>query len=173
NDPLGSPAHHERVRGPEVEQTYGRAREVCLRAGETPRRFPARAGGSELALPWGFAMLAGALGKARRPEEALNVLDEALAVSSKTGDQSYEAEIYRLKGELSASSRAQNRTEAESCFRRAIEIARRQQAKSWELRAVTSMSRLLRRQGNFGKDREEPIHDLRGSPLSIPGGALS
>src|SRR5262249_43473770 len=44
---------------------------------------------------------------------------------------------------------------------------------SWELRAVTSMSRLLRRQGNFGKDREEPIHDLRGSPLSIPGGALS
>jgi predicted ATPase len=50
-------------------------------------------------------------------------------------------------------SRAENRSEAESCFRRAIEIARRQKAKSWELRAVTSLSRLLQQQGKKDEGR--------------------
>ena len=52
-----------------------------------------------------------------------------------------------------ACSRAENRAEAESCFRRAIEIARRQQAKSWELRTVTSLSRLLQEQGKKDEAR--------------------
>ena len=59
------------------------------------------------------------MGNERRAEEALNVLAEALAVASQNGDQMYEAEIYRIKGELlRASSRGENRREAESCFRR-------------------------------------------------------
>jgi predicted ATPase len=111
-----------------------------------------RAGGSELALPWGLALLAEASGTKRGVEEALNVLAEALTVSNKNGDLMYEAEIYRLKGELLLAS-AENRTEAESCFRRAIEIARRQQAKSWELRAVMSLSRLWQRQGKKDEAR--------------------
>jgi len=113
-----------------------------------------RAGGTELALPWGLALLAEALGNESRGEEALNVLNEALALSSKNGDQIWDAEIYRLKGELLlASSRAENRSEAESCFCSAIEIARRQQAKSGELRAVTSLSRLLKKQGKKDEAR--------------------
>jgi predicted ATPase/DNA-binding IscR family transcriptional regulator len=108
----------------------------------------------ELALTWGLALLAETLGNESRAEEALNVLAEALAVSSENGEQFYEAEIYRLKGELLlATPRAENRSEAESCFRRAIEIARRQHAKSWELRAVTSLSRLLQKQGKKDEAR--------------------
>jgi tetratricopeptide (TPR) repeat protein len=114
-----------------------------------------KAGGAESAgVTWVLAVLAEALGNKSRPEEALNVLVEALTVSRKNGEQIYEAEIYRLKGELLlASSRDNNRSEAESCFRRAIEIARQQQAKSWELRAVTSLSRLLRKQGKKDETR--------------------
>jgi class 3 adenylate cyclase/predicted ATPase len=113
-----------------------------------------KSGGTEVALPWGLALLAEALGNNSQAEEALNVLAEALAVASKNGDLMYEAEIYRLKGELLlASSRGENRREAESCFRRAIEIARRQGAKSWELRAVTSLSRLLQEQGQNDEAR--------------------
>jgi predicted ATPase len=113
-----------------------------------------RAGGTELSLPWGLALLAEALGNENQGEEALNVLGEALAVSRANGDLMYEAEIYRLKGELLASSGAEDRGEAESCFRRAIEIARGQQAKSWELRAVTSLARLLQKQAKENEARE-------------------
>jgi predicted ATPase len=114
----------------------------------------ARAGGAEMAASWILALLAEAHGKAGEIEEALNVLAEALAVVSSNGEHVYEAEIYRLKGELLfASSRAE--TEAEKCFRRAIDIARRQQAKSWELRAVTSLSRLLQKQG-----KKEEAHQM-------------
>ena len=78
-----------------------------------------------------------------------------IALSSKNGEQIYEAEIHRLEGELLlASSRAETRTEAEGCFRHAIEIARRQQAKSWELRAVISPSRLLKSQGKKDEARQ-------------------
>jgi predicted ATPase len=67
----------------------------------------------------------------------------------------YEAETYRLKGELLlGSSSAENRTEAEGCFRRAIGIARRQQAKSWELRAATSLGPLLQKQGKEEEARQ-------------------
>ncbi len=114
-----------------------------------------KAGVADLGLPWGLALLAEASGNKSGAEEALNVLAEALAVSNKNGVQIYRAEIYRLKGELLlVSSRAENRSEAESCFRRAIEIARRQQAKSWELRAVTSLARLLRYQGKKEEARQ-------------------
>ena len=105
-------------------------------------------------MPWGLALLAEANGKGGQAEEALNVLGEALAIATKNGERRYEAEIYRLKGELLlASSRAENRSEAESCFCSAIEIARRQQAKSGELRAVTSLSRLLKKQGKKDEAR--------------------
>jgi predicted ATPase len=113
-----------------------------------------KAGGVENALPWALGLLAEALGNKNRAEEALNVLAEALAVSRKTGDQWYDEEIYRLKGELLlASSRAENPSEAESCFRHAIDVARRQSAKSLELRTTTSLSRLLDKQGRRDEAR--------------------
>ena len=77
-------------------------------------------------------------------------------VTGKTGERFYEAELYRLKGELTLKAKAersQNKSqaslesEAEECFHQAIEIAQRQGAKSLELRAVMSLSRLWQQQG--------------------------
>jgi predicted ATPase len=74
-------------------------------------------------------------------EEALVTIAEALAALSETGERAFEAEVYRTEGEvLLANSKAK---QAEQSFGKAIEIARRQSAKSWELRATTSLARLL------------------------------
>jgi predicted ATPase len=86
--------------------------------------------------------------KLGRVEEGLAVVAEALAASERTGECFCEAELYRLRGDLLLGRDAQTaestvKGEAEACFRRALEIARRQQAKSWELRATTSIARLL------------------------------
>ena len=80
----------------------------------------------------------------------------------KTGERYYEAELYRLKGELTLQSKVQGlrfkvqslESEAEDCFRKAITIARRQSAKSWELRAVMSLARLWQQQGKKKKARQ-------------------
>jgi predicted ATPase len=94
-----------------------------------------------------------AYGRVEKIKEGLAVLAEALDIVSRTGERWYEAELYRLKGELTlAQSRVQGlasgvSTEAEECFLTAIEIARKQQAKSLDLRAVMSLSRLWQRQG--------------------------
>jgi class 3 adenylate cyclase/predicted ATPase len=113
-----------------------------------------RAGGTEMGLPYGLALLVEALENESQAEEALTVLGEARALAAKNGDLMYHAEINRLRGELLLNlSPEENRVEAESCFRSAIEIARPQQAKSWELRAVTSLSRLLQKQGKNDEAR--------------------
>ncbi len=113
-----------------------------------------RATGAEVCSSYNLGVLAEAYGKWRRAEEGLGVLSDALALmASKTGDLFYEAELYRLKGELmlqqagvqEIASAVEN--EAERCFLRAIDIARHQQAKSLELRAVRNLARLLARQG--------------------------
>jgi tetratricopeptide (TPR) repeat protein len=81
---------------------------------------------------------------ARRPEEGLRAISKGLQMLEGGGPHSEEAELYRLKGELLLLQNAEAQTEAESCFRQAVEIARSQQAKSWELRATMSLARLLR-----------------------------
>jgi predicted ATPase len=81
------------------------------------------------------------------------VLAEALATVNKNGEHRWEAELFRLKGELllaqeSKEQRAKSRAqEAEECFWKAMEIARHQQAKSLELRTAVSLARLWRQQG--------------------------
>ena len=98
-------------------------------------------------------MLAEAYGKVGQTEEGLSLLAEALALVDKTGERYPEAELYRLKGELTLQSEIQElesrAREAEACFHKAIEIARKQQAKSLELRAVMSLSRLWQQQGKY------------------------
>ncbi len=117
-----------------------------------------QAKGAEAGRPLYLAMLAEAYGKVGQAKEGLSALSEALTLVNKTEERYYEAELYRLKGELSLQSRqvkaSQNKsevtnpqTEAEVCFLKALEIARRQQAKSLELRAVMSLSRLWQQQG--------------------------
>src|SRR5262249_989950 len=111
--------------------------------------------------------LAEVYGKVGQAEEGLLVLDEALAVIDNTGERFYEAEVYRLKGELivQQESREQgarspeqgggsSEQEAEACFQKAIAIAQQQQAKSWELRATMSLARLWRQQGKRQAARE-------------------
>ena len=83
------------------------------------------------------------------------MVTEALAAVVQTGERFCEGELWQLKGELSLQSRSpasgvqnpQLEAEAEVCFHQAIEIARRQEAKSLELRATVSLSRLWQRQG--------------------------
>jgi len=96
----------------------------------------------------------------RQAEEGLSVVAEALITVNKTGEREYKAELYRLKGELTLESKVQGseskvEEEAEECFHKAIEVARRQEAKSWELRAATSLARLWQQQGK--KDEAQQL----------------
>jgi predicted ATPase len=103
--------------------------------------------GAKVIRPYGLALLAAASAKAGRREEGLTLLAEALAVINDTGERRWEAELYRLQGELLLARATGQDTEAETCFRQALDIARRQQAKSWELRAAMSLARLWQRRG--------------------------
>ena len=82
------------------------------------------------------------------------MLAEALAEVHNTGLCYCEAELYRLKGELLLQQAAGCDGEAEACFRQALDVARRQQAKSWELRAAMSLARLWQQQGKRAEARE-------------------
>jgi len=106
-----------------------------------------RVRGSEVALTYFLALLAESYGKVGQAEEGIAVLTEALDTAQKTGECFYQAELYRLKGELLLLLSQENNNEAEGCFRQAMDIARRQGAKSLELRATTSLSRLLKSKG--------------------------
>jgi predicted ATPase len=87
-------------------------------------------------------------------EEGLRLLAEALAMMDNTGVYQYEAEVYRLNGELLLRQAVPDTPEAEACFQQALAVARRQQAKSWELRAALSLSRLWQRQGQRAAARD-------------------
>jgi predicted ATPase len=79
-----------------------------------------------------------------RLDEGLSAVTEALAAADEHGDRHHEAEMHRLKGELLLKQNVSDTEQAQNCFQLAIEIARKQSAKSWELRATMSLARLLR-----------------------------
>ena len=110
-----------------------------------------RAAGSEIIQPYWFTLLAEACGKTGEFAEGIKLLDESLVLINKTGERFYQAEVYRIKGQLILEAPVQEQEDrirkAETCFRKAIETAQKQQAKSWELRASTSLARLWRSQG--------------------------
>jgi predicted ATPase len=112
-----------------------------------------RAAGSELWTPYFFVLLATAWEIAGQIEEGLTLLDDALQIVEKTGGRWLEAELNRHKGRLLL---RQGHTEtAEELYRKALSIAREQEAKLWELRASVSLARLHRDQG-----RHAEAHDL-------------
>jgi predicted ATPase len=119
-----------------------------------------RTAGAEEMQSYFLALLAEGYGKAGQVENALSALAEALAHVDKTGERFYETELYRLKGELTlqfqvSSPRSHGaEAEAETCFRKAIKIARKQQAKSLELRAAMSLSQLWQQQGKQAEARQ-------------------
>jgi predicted ATPase len=95
-------------------------------------------------------LLAEIYGHAGQPEEGLRAIAEAITTMETGGDQHCKAEVYRLQGELLRQSACgdQNATSTpETCFQQALDIARRQQAKSFELRAATSLARLWQSRG--------------------------
>jgi class 3 adenylate cyclase/predicted ATPase len=117
-----------------------------------------RSQGSELWRPYWLALLAEAHGKVGQVDEGLANLAEALRVVEQTQEAFYEAELYRLKGELMVHAHGHglpSRVEAEACFHKAIEVARKQQARSLELRAVMSLVRLWQQQ-----DKSQEAHQL-------------
>jgi predicted ATPase len=131
--------------------------------------------------PYDLALLAVAYGWIGQTAEALRLLDEALALIRQFGGYFYQAEVYRLTGEIllmqdagwgvtggpapelsmrdghagEATGPSSPPSEAETWFRQALDIARRQQAKSLELRAAMSLSRLWQRQG-----KRDEAHEL-------------
>jgi predicted ATPase len=100
-----------------------------------------------------LALLAEAWGKAGNVTEGLAVLAKTLTEVEETGIRFYEPELRRHQGEFLLALNPENSPEAEACFQQAIAIARRQQAKSLELRATTSLARLWQRQGRRDEAR--------------------
>jgi hypothetical protein len=126
-------------------------------------------------------LLSEAYGVVGQPEKGLAVLSEALAFVNANGERAWEAELYRLQGGLTLQklsgvssqssvpnpqprtpstqrptpgAHAEAEQEAEGYFLKAIDIARQQQAKSWELRAAASLTRLWQRQGKQHEARQ-------------------
>jgi DNA-binding winged helix-turn-helix (wHTH) protein/predicted ATPase len=118
-----------------------------------------------------LGLLAQALGGAGRVEEGLTAVREALALAQRTSDNSSAAELHRIHGELliQSSTDAPDRgargsssvktpppvmSQADACFKQGLSIARQQDARSWELRIVTSLGRLYQRQAKRAAARQ-------------------
>ena len=103
-----------------------------------------------------------------QPTAGLAAIAEAITVVEETGERMWEADLYRLKGDLLlAQDEPQAAADAESCFVKAIEIARSQGARLWELRASVGLARLWMGQGKSTRAREmlAPLHQtFRDSP---------
>ena len=114
-----------------------------------------RATGAEYQRPHLLTLLAEAAGCVGQPEEGFAALDEALLLMEQSRERYYAAEIYRQRGELLLLRTAKSypaqgdreQCEAERCFQQALDVSRHQQAKSLELRAALSLSRLWQQQG--------------------------
>ncbi|HQR38466.1 MAG TPA: hypothetical protein PLF26_08695, partial [Blastocatellia bacterium] len=131
-----------------------------------------RATGTEVLLPHFLGLQAEALGRSGQAEEGLQVADDALEMAHRTGEGYYQAELYRIRGQLllmRRKGRSVSRAatgpgnvrvaepaaiaEAEGCFNQSIKIAQQQGATSWELRATMNLARLRQRQGRCEEAR--------------------
>jgi DNA-binding winged helix-turn-helix (wHTH) protein/predicted ATPase len=111
--------------------------------------------GDKVFHPYFLGLLAEAYGANGCPEAGLEALTEAMTVMDTTEMRFYAAELSRLKGVLLLQQEAPDASQAETCFHQALDIARQQEAKSWELRAATSLARLWQSQG-----KRQEAHDL-------------
>jgi predicted ATPase len=113
-----------------------------------------RASGAELVVPYFLVLLAEAYARLGQVEAGLAVLQEGWEVMDRTGERSHHAEMSRLKGALLLQQHGQVQAEAEACFQQAIAVAQQQRAKSWELRAATSLARLWQSQAKQAEARQ-------------------
>jgi DNA-binding winged helix-turn-helix (wHTH) protein/predicted ATPase len=127
-----------------------------------------RATGAERVRPSALALFAEVQARAGQLDDARSSIEAALAAGARTGERAFEPERHRLRGELvlghaeRATRTEQERAgaEAESCFRQAIDAAQRLGARSWELRAATSLARLWSGQGR-GSEAARLLGDCR------------
>jgi predicted ATPase len=128
-----------------------------------------QATGATLLLPHFMGLLAGALCKTGQPAEGLLVLEEALSVADRNGERFYEAELYRLKGELLLAASPTN-ADAESSLSQSLKLARQWKARSFELRTALSLARLSQDQGKLKETRIllEPVYDTFTEGFDTP-----
>jgi predicted ATPase len=110
--------------------------------------------GVGLFLPWFLALQCDALVHMARTSHALEKLREAERLAEATGQRWNLSEIHRARGDLILRCAESDIWEAKACYEQALSIARAQSAKSWELRAATSLARLWAEQGERGKARD-------------------
>jgi len=122
------------------------------------------ASGSRSGRPFQWTLLAEACGRSEQSAAGLAAVAEGLAVVEQTGAPLFEAELWRLRGEMQIADRDRGATDGETpegCFQRAIAVARRQGVKSWELRATVSLARLWQQQGR-GAEARQRLADVYG-----------
>jgi predicted ATPase len=120
-----------------------------------------RSTGFRTGWPYYLAMMAKACARQGDVDEALGLQAEAIKVGHETGEHCWDAELCRIEGELLLQQVVPDHAQAEASFRRAIEVARRAHTKSWELRAVTSLTRLLR-EGDHRAEGRRLLADVYG-----------
>ena len=113
-----------------------------------------RSTGTTLWMPTWQSYLAKAYAALDQFEDAWRCIGEAMTAAETTNERWGEADILRVAGEIALMSLEQDTAKAEAYFNRALDVARKQQAKSWELRAAMSMARLWRDQGKLQQARE-------------------
>jgi predicted ATPase len=106
-----------------------------------------RSTGATRAMPFNLSFLARAYAEINQFDDAWRCIGEAMTVLETTKETFCAAEVNRIAGEIALMSPEPDAAKAEAYFESALAVARKQQAKSWELRAATSMARLWRDQG--------------------------
>ncbi|TMK52352.1 MAG: hypothetical protein E6G70_01550 [Alphaproteobacteria bacterium] len=114
-----------------------------------------RARGTTLYMPWYLSLLSVTYAELGRNDDAWRCLGEATTTMERGGERWFEAEIHRTAGEIALMDPEPEAAKAEAYFESALAVARKQQAKSWELRAAMSMARLWRDRG-----KKQQAHDL-------------
>jgi class 3 adenylate cyclase/predicted ATPase len=117
--------------------------------------------GTALDQPLAMAQLVEVLAASERHDEALDLLDTAIEHVNRTNERLFEAELYRLKGEQIHANGSGDAANAEKFYLQSLDIAQKQQAKSWELRTATSLARLWRQQNKADDARNilQPVYD--------------
>ena len=113
-----------------------------------------RSMGTKMLVPFWLPYLSRAQAHVNQFDLAWQAINEAQTIVQTSGERWFEAEVIRGAGEISLLQPQPDAAKAEACFERALEVARQQEAKSWELRAAMSMARLWRDQGKPQQARE-------------------
>jgi class 3 adenylate cyclase len=126
--------------------------------------------GARAGLPWYLAMLAAALGKAQRFDDGLEAVARGESIAQQAGAHDWSAELCRIRGDLIREGTAQGVGSAEQSYLRSLEIAKNQQAKSWELRTANSLAGLWKEEGRHAKARDmlAPVYNWFTEGFELP-----